>query len=311
MELVSECLESADDYDDSETWCKALTVRFQARFQNPYLNYKDRIKAELQKRLREKITAKSTDQPLVSDLQRMLDDWILVLDQLNRDREINQAVRRDRDNELTVVRKIQERSVQTLSRRVDIRGMGVGAEDENEAENDAELNTEDNHEGNKEGGEGGGEGRGEEGGEEGGEEDGEELPLRNTAGRRRGGNTIRSANRSTAVIPHRQRTNALDRITESMGTWLERDHQRENETAVLTELPAEVRALNQRLEALEDTVGVVHDNTRRIFNNTKEIFNHTRAILLDRGIELTYKGLNPQGITPEGEEEGRIRGRSR
>ena len=105
--------------------------------------------------------------------------------------------------------------------------MRVDAEDENEAENEeeneAELNIEDSVEGNEEGG-------GEEGGEEGGENGegkeggGEELPRRNAANRRRGGNIIRSVNRSAAIVSHRQKTNALDRITESISIWLERDH---------------------------------------------------------------------------------------
>ena len=104
-----------------------------------------------------------------------------------------------------------------------------------------------------------------------------------------------------------------------MGAWLERDHQREDEAAILTELPTEIRAQNQRLNDLEDTVSVIHDGTKQIFDNTKAIFdnikatfNNTREILqLVRGRELTYEGLNPQDNALEGEEEGRIGERSR
>ena len=35
LELVNECMESADYYDASDTWWKALTERFQARIQKP------------------------------------------------------------------------------------------------------------------------------------------------------------------------------------------------------------------------------------------------------------------------------------
>ena len=150
-----------------------------------------------------------------------------MLDQLGRDRKINQVVRKDRDNKFTVVKKIQKRSVQTLSKKANIGDIRVNAENENEAENEKEneieLNTEDSAERNEERSE---EKDGEKGGK--GKEDkeggGEKLSRKNAADRRRGGNIIRSINRSAAIVPHRQKTNALDRIAKSINIQLKRDH---------------------------------------------------------------------------------------